>query len=236
MSNICRTIETVLFKQADPEKKKQLMRFFKTGPGEYAEGDQFIGVTVPMLRKLIPQYSKLGLEQISELMVSEYHEIRMLGLLILVRSMKKADPDRQSKIFNLYLSKTAYINNWDLVDLSAAEIVGYYLHNNPSDLLFRLARSESIWERRIAIMATFYDIKNQDFDQTLQIAGILLQDKHDLIHKAVGWMLREVGNRDMECEINFLNRHYHNMPRTMLRYAIEKFPEPLRQNYLKGRV
>ena len=211
-------------------------RFFKTGPGEYGEGDIFIGVRVPVLRKLIKDYLHLPIEEIKLLLQSAIHEERLFALLLLVRISSKADEAEKKSIYELYLKSTAYINNWDLVDTSAEHIVGRYLKDKNRTPLYRLAKSTDLWERRIAIMATFHFIKHHDFADTLQIAKILLSDRHDLIHKAVGWMLREIGNRDLSAEENFLQKHYEKMPRTMLRYAIEKFPEAKRQRYLKGEI
>ncbi len=236
MSEICSRVEQALFAQADEQKRADLMRFFKTGPGQYTEGDLFIGVTVPKIRKTLKNFTWIDLGDIAELLGSNYHEVRIMGLLILVERMKKADRDTQTKIFSLYLSNTGAINNWDLVDVSAPHIVGRFLENDPLPQLEKLALSSNLWERRIAIIATFYHIRQNRFEPTLLIARLLVRDPHDLIHKAVGWMLREIGNRDLKTETSFLNQHYPHMPRTMLRYAIEKFPEPLRQDYLKGRI
>ncbi|NNL76945.1 MAG: DNA alkylation repair protein [Desulfobacterales bacterium] len=211
-------------------------RFFKTGPGEYGEGDIFIGVRVPVLRKLIKDYLDLPIKEIKLLLQSAIHEERLFALLLLVRISSKADEAEKKSIYELYLKSTAYINNWDLVDTSAEHIVGGYLKDKNRTPLYRLAKSTDLWERRIAIMATFHFIKHHDFSDTLRTAKILLSDRHDLIHKAVGWMLREIGNSDLAAEENFLQKHYEKMPRTMLRYAIEKFPEAKRQRYLKGEI
>ncbi len=229
-------IQTALRKQANPEDISILQRFFKTGPGEYGEGDRFIGVRVPATRRVARQFCDLSLTDTQTLLQSSIHEERLLALILLVEKFKRATPEEQKKIYKIYLSHTKTINNWDLVDTSAEHIVGAYLCNRSRALLTRLAQSDSLWERRIAIMATFHFIKQNDFDDTLNIARMLLTDQEDLIHKAVGWMLREIGNRNRECEEAFLRRHYRNMPRTMLRYAIEKFPEERRQAYLKGTV
>ena len=212
-----------------------LQRFFKTGPGQYGEGDLFRGIRVPQIRRLAANHP-LPLEQAERLLHSAYHEDRLLALLILVRKFAKADEAGQAAIYALYLRSTRYINNWDLVDVSAEHIVGAYLSNKSQEPLDHLARSRTIWERRIAILATFHFIRRGNFDATLRIAGILLTDKEDLIHKAVGWMLREVGKRDIQKEEAFLGAHYRQMPRTMLRYAIERFPEEKRRSYLKGTV
>ena len=211
-------------------------RFFKTGPGEYGEGDKFIGIRVPVLRKLTKDYLDLPIKEITILLQSPVHEERLFALLLLVRISSKADEALKKKFYELYLKNTEFINNWDLVDSSAEHIVGAYLKDRRRAPLYRLAKSTDLWERRIAIMATFHFIKHKDFSDTLKIAKILLLDRHDLIHKAVGWMLREIGKRDLSAEEDFLKQHYKNMPRTMLRYAIEKFPEPKRQKYLLGKV
>lgn len=217
---------------ADPETAEHSQRFFKTGPGEYAEGDQFLGIRVPNIRKLARQFKDLSLSETEKLLQSEYHEERLCALIILVEKSKKAHPAELQKLFELYLDNTIHINNWDLVDTSAEHIVGAYLSDKDRRVLYRLAQSDSLWERRIAVMSTFNFIKNGDFDDPLAIAELLLDDNHDLIHKAVGWMLREVGNRSRPTEEAFLEKHIQNMPRTMLRYAIEKFPEEKRQYYL----
>jgi 3-methyladenine DNA glycosylase AlkD len=229
-------IVTGLKALADPERGKASQWFFKTGPGEYGQGDRFLGIRVPELRRLAREYRQLPIEQMIELLHSEYHEARLLALLLLVRAYSKGDDLQRRRIFELYLDNTRYINNWDLVDSSAHFIVGDYLMNRSRKRLYSLARSKSLWERRIAIISTFRFIREEDFDDALAIAEILLSDREDLIHKGVGWMLREIGNRDRMVEEKFLNEHYRRMPRTMLRYAIEKFPEMRRQEYLKGTV
>ena len=211
-------------------------RFFKTGPGEYGEGDLFRGIRVPVLRKLAKEYQSLTLAETEGLLRSSYHEDRLLALLILVRGYLRGDDAVKEKAFGLYLKNTQFINNWDLVDSSAAQIVGAFLWDKDRDVLYRLAQSSDLWERRIAIIATFHFIRRCEFSETLKIAEILLADREDLIHKAVGWMLREVGNQNMNIEEGFLRNHYKKMPRTMLRYAIEKFPQRKRQQYLRGEV
>lgn len=217
------------------EKAKIMQGFFKTGRGQYGEGDVFLGLTVPESRALAKKYSALSYEEIRLLLESKIHEERLIALLMLVNNYQK-NKEKQEEIYNFYLSNSKRINNWDLVDLTADKIMGNYLFDKPKDILYRLAKSENIWERRISIISTFHFIKNNSFDDTLSIAKILLGDKHDLIHKAVGWMLREVGKRDMEKEEQFLKEHYKKIPRTALRYAIEKFPENKRQYYLRGKV
>ena len=217
---------------ADPKRAKNLSWFFKTGKGEYGEGDKFLGLTVPACRKLSRKYRKLPLSQTGTLLKSEYHEERLIALLILVQQY----PDQPGIIFDYYLKNTRFINSWDLVDLSAPKIVGEYLLDKKPDPIFDLAKSDSLWERRIAIISTFAFIYKKQPDLTLQISKILLKDKHDLIHKAVGWMLREVGKRCSEKSLtDFLDSHCLTMPRTTLRYAIERLPEPKRKYYLKLR-
>jgi 3-methyladenine DNA glycosylase AlkD len=221
---------------ADDDVAQQSQRFFKTGKGEYGEGDVFLGIRVPELRKLVKQYRDMSLKDVSRLLKSRFHEERLLALLMLVSLFETASPEDEKKIYGLYLDHTAYINSWDLVDLSAGQIVGAYLRDGDKKPLYTLARSKDLWERRIAIIATFHFIKNHEFDDTLRLSEILINDREDLIHKAVGWMLREVGKRDMKIEEAFLKIHYRKMPRTMLRYAIEKFPEETRQAYLRGTI
>ena len=209
-------------------------RFFKTGPGEYAEGDRFIGVRVPAIRGVAKQYRALAHDEVLALLRSAIHEERLLALLILCDQYKRGDAAERKRIYDAYLGHTAFINNWDLVDASAHKIVGPHLENRSRRPLDRLARSKNFWERRIAVIATFFFIQREEFDDTLRIADRLLDDGEDLIHKAVGWMLREVGKRDLRREEAFLQDRYGRMPRTMLRYAIERFPERRRQAYLKG--
>jgi 3-methyladenine DNA glycosylase AlkD len=225
-----------LINMANDTIAQHSQKFFKTGKGEYGEGDVFLGIRVPQLRKLVKQFRNMSLLDISKLIKSRYHEERLLALLILVAMFQEASRDGQKKIYNFYLKHTATINNWDLVDSSAAQIVGAYLRDGDKKPLYTLARSKELWERRIAIIATFHFIKHHEFDDALCVSEILLNDREDLIHKAVGWMLREVGKRDLKTEDAFLKSHYQTMPRTMLRYAIEKFPEERRQAYLKGSV
>ena len=213
-----------------------LQRFFKTGPGQYGEGDRFLGIRVPQLRRLVRDNRGMRLGEILSLLQSEWHEERLMALLLMVEAYRRGDREVRQEVFDAYLANTSRINNWDLVDSSAEHIVGAHVDPIRPDLLVRLARSESLWERRIAMLATFHWIRKGDFRPALQIADVLCADPHDLIHKAVGWMLREVGNRDLEVEEEFLRPRYRQMPRTMLRYAIERFPEPLRLAYLKGEV
>jgi 3-methyladenine DNA glycosylase AlkD len=211
-----------------------LSRFFKTGPGQYGEGDVFIGVKVPALRKFAKEFTALSLTDVECLLQSEIHEARLVALLLLIFQTAKADTKSRKDIFDLYLANTNRINNWDLVDISAPHIVGAYLSNKSRRPLYKLARSASLWERRISILSTFHFIRQNDFGDTLSIAELLLRDKEDLIHKAVGWLLREIGKRELDIEEGFLKQFHHIMPRTMLRYAIEKFPERKRLTYLKS--
>lgn len=217
---------------AAPGKAKVLQRFFRTGRGEYGEGDVFLGVTVPGSRRVAKKYADISLQDVKMLLHSKIHEERMVALLILVDKYR-SDPEGMVRF---YLDNLAHVNNWDLVDLTAPKILGAFLQCRDRSLLYRLARSGNLWERRVAIITTQAFIKEGDFDDTIKIAGILLGDENDLIHKAVGWMLREVGKNDMAAEEAFLKKHYREMPRTMLRYAIERFPERKRRAYLEGRV
>lgn len=229
-------IQRTLRKLANKQKARLLQGFFKTGPGQYGEGDVFLGITVPLLRKLAKECREATVADAITLLRSEIHEQRMLALFLLVQTYAEGDETVKRQIYTSYLRNTRYINNWDLVDLSAPNIVGEYLVNRDRTPLYALARSRDLWKKRIAILATFRFIKQDDFSDSLAIAGMLIKDDHDLIHKAVGWMLREVGKRDLRAEEGFLQKHYQSMPRTMLRYAIERFPEVKRQRYLKGKV
>jgi 3-methyladenine DNA glycosylase AlkD len=221
---------------ASEENARIAQWFFKTGPGEYGEGDQFIGVRAPDLRRLAKELKATPVDEVLQLLQSPIHEDRSLALLILVQAFTKGDAATKQRIYEAYLQHTDFINNWDLVDVSAPHIVGAYLFDKSRQPLYKLVKSSSLWERRISIISTQHFIRQNDFADTLQIAERLLHDRHDLIHKAVGWMLREIGNRDLATEEAFLREHYQTMPRTMLRYAIEKFPEPKRQAYLKGTI
>lgn len=216
----------------NPEKATILAGFFKTGKGEYGEGDIFLGVNVPEQRKVAKRYLNATLKDIQRLLSSKVHEERLTALIILIAKHQKADTALKKRIFDFYLKNIRYINNWDLVDISARHIIGDYLIDKQRAILYRLAVSKQLWERRIAVMATFRFIKEDQFEDTLKISKMLLNDEHDLIHKAVGWMLREVGKRDKKIEEGFLKKHYKEMPRTMLRYAIERFSEAERRFYL----
>ncbi len=229
-------IRKEMISQGDPERAAHCQIFFKTGVGQYGEGDLFHGIRVPETRKMAKRCRDFSLNQIDTLLHSPFHEERLLALFVLVWQFSRNIPNHQKAIFKLYLNNTQYINNWDLVDSSAHLIVGPWLKNRPRKILHQLALSDSLWERRIAMMATFHFIRGCDYEDTLIMAGTLINDNHDLIHKAVGWMLREIGNRDRAVEEVFLKEHYQAMPRTMLRYAIEKFPEELRQKYLRGTI
>lgn len=221
---------------ADPEQAAQLQRFFKTGPGEYGHGDRFLGIRMPQLRKAVKGHLEIPLSDMDALLHTNVHEYRMAALLILTYCYPKADKGQQTRIYKYYLANTRWINNWDLVDVTVTHVVGAHLMNRSRKVLYQLARSESLWERRISIVATFAFIRQNQIEDTLKIADLLLGDNHDLIHKAVGWMLREVGKRDCESMEYFLLPRYSGMPRTMLRYAIEKLPESRRQAYLKGHL
>ena len=229
-------IQKELESLADPGHAEILQRFFKTGPGEYGEGDRFRGIRVPVLRKTARKYRDLPLTEAGRLLQSAFHEDRLLALLILIEHYYRRDDTVRDGIHRFYLNHTGWVNNWDLVDVSAPHLVGHYLMGRSKDPLTRLAASRVMWERRMAIIATFHFIKQGDYDDTLRVARLLLGDPEDLIHKAVGWMLREVGKRKVEAAEAFLQAHYRNMPRTMLRYAIERFPEARRQAYLRGAV
>jgi 3-methyladenine DNA glycosylase AlkD len=217
---------------ARPERAKANRWFFKTGPGEYGEGDRFLGVTVPQLRAIAREYRNMPLKYVVALLRSPWHEERLIALLIMVRQYVDGDARARRTIHQAYLRNTASINNWDLVDASAAQIVGAHLDAGDRRALRRLACSTSLWERRIAMIATYHYIRQGDFRDALAVAELLLNDEHDLIHKAAGWMLREIGKRDRRVEEAFLERHAARMPRTMLRYAIERLPAGVRRRYL----
>lgn len=224
------SVQDELQKGGNKKRAKLVARYFKTGKGEYGEGDVFIGLTVPQVRIIAKKYRDLPLKEVKNLLYSPIHEYRLTALIIL--TYKKLT----SEIVDLYLSNTKYINNWDLVDLSSHEILGIYLLDKPRKILYDLAKSKNIWERRIAVISTFAFLREKDFYDSLALAEILLHDTHDLIHKAVGWMLREVGKRNEKVLVDFLSTRYKTMPRTTLRYAIEKFDKPVQQKYLKGAV
>ena len=211
-------------------------QFFKSGKGDYGEGDRFLGVRVPVIRKEVARFREAQLRTVLALLKSSWHEERLLAVLLLVDQYKRGDEDNKSAICAAYLEHRRYINNWDIVDSSAHLIVGPHIQHGSRAILRQLAESEVVWDRRIAMMATYHFIRQSDFKDALKIARILRDDTHDLIHKIVGWMLREIGNRDRATEEKYLSRNYKRMPRTMLRYAIEKFPETRRKAYLNGNI
>lgn len=226
-------IQTRLRSRASPETARSLQSFFKTGPGQYGEGDVFLGIKVPVIRAVAKEFPAVDLDAAVDLLHSRFHEERLLALLFLMRHFTTGDTHERQSVYHAYLANTAWVNNWDLVDLSAPQVVGAYLADQARAPLYQLVRSASLWERRIAIVSTLHFIRSNDFDDSLQLAEHLLHDREDLIHKATGWMLREVGKRDQARLEIFLDQHGPAMPRTMLRYAIERFPETLRQAYLR---
>lgn len=236
MSSTAKDVLDALKEVADPVKAEHSKRFFKSGPGEYGEGDKFLGIKVPEQRKIAKRYKDLPLKELTKLLRSKWHEGRLTACYITVLQYKMGTEEHKEALFQMYINNTEYVSGWDLVDSSAHSVVGPHLPPDRRDLLDRLATSDMLWERRIAMIATYHYIKQEQFEDALRIAEVLVHDEHDLIQKAVGWMLREVGNRNRDAEEAFLQEHYHTMPRTMLRYAIEKFPEPLRKAYLEGRA
>jgi 3-methyladenine DNA glycosylase AlkD len=229
-------LRDTLKKASNPEQAKIYLRFFKTGEGEYGEGDKFLGIKVPVSRNIAKLFRDLSLPEIQELLDSKIHDERLIALFVLIEQYRRGIEQEKKVIYKFYLKNTKRINNWDLVDLSAERIIGAYLLEKDKKILFKLAGSKNLWERRISIISTFHFIRNGYYDATLKISEMLLNDDHDLIHKAVGWMLREVGNRNLPEEEKFLKKYYKTMPRTMLRYAIEKFSEKKRQAYMKGKI
>ena len=222
---------------ANKEIAKHSLRFFKTAKGEYGHGDIFLGVRTPQIRLIAKKHIGISTTEMKTLIKSKYHEERLLGLIILVNKYSKAkDEKSKNQLYKIYVSSFKYVNNWDLVDVTCPHIIGKHLMDNDRSILYSWAKSDDLWTKRIAIVSTHWFIRKNDLDDTFKIAEMLLNDEHDLIHKAVGWMLREAGKRDLEKEEIFLKKHYKNMPRTMLRYSIEKFPEPKRQKYLKGKI
>jgi 3-methyladenine DNA glycosylase AlkD len=237
MNNVtAKEISGRLQKLGNEKDAQFLQRFFKTGPGQYGEGDIFLGIRVPVLRKLAGEYQARTPNKVLPLLRSPYHEVRVLALILLVNAFSQGDDTVRKQIYDLYLANTRHINNWDLVDISAPNIVGAFLSGRSKKPLYVLAKSKNLWERRIAVLATFYFIRREQFTDSLRIAEILLPDKEDLIHKAVGWMLREIGKRDGKCAEIFLKEHCREMPRTMLRYAIERLEPVKRRMYLNGTV
>ncbi len=234
MSTLSDQILNELKNLGDPERATHSQRFFKTGAGEYGEGDVFLGIKVPVQRALAKRYRKATHSDSLALLHSQYHEVRLTALFLMVDLYTRGNAQEKKQIYTDYLANVRYINNWDLVDSSAMQIVGHFLFDKDRNHLRTLARSEDLWERRVSIIASYHFIRQYEFQDTLDLSEIMLHDTEDLIHKAVGWMLREVGNRSRPTEERFLMDHYRVMPRTMLRYAVEKFPEALRQAYLKG--
>jgi 3-methyladenine DNA glycosylase AlkD len=232
MTQTAKQVVAELKKHANPSKAKVVAGFFKTGPGEYGEGDSFWGINVPQQREIARAYRELPLSEIPQLLAHKTHEVRLTGLLLLVQHFERADEKTRGDIVRLYLRESHNINNWDMIDLSAPNILGTWLLGRDKKVLYRLAKSKSIWERRIAIVATFAFIRKNQFTDTLQISEVLLRDAHDLLHKACGWMLREVGKRSPKDLRIFLDRHSAVMPRTMLRYAIERMSGKEKHHYM----
>lgn len=238
MTLLVEQVKAALEDKAIPEKAAFFPRFFKSGPGEYGEGDKFLGVKVPEQRKIAKSvYKEISLDEIETLIQDKYHEVRLTGVMILVYCYEKlkSDEDRK-KLVDFYLKNLKWVNNWDLVDSSCHHILGHYYLNKDKSLFYELASKDHLWSQRVAMVSTYYWIKRGKFEDALALAEKLLDHPHDLMHKAVGWMLREIGNKDYEVEFEFLKKHYQQMPRTALRYAIEKFDEEVRQDFLKGRV
>ena len=222
---------------ANKEIAQHSLRFFKTDKGEYGHGDLFLGVRAPQIRLIAKKHIDISITDMKTLIQSKYHEERFLGLIILVNKYAKTkDKKNRNQLYKIYVSSFKYINNWNLVDVTCPHVTGKHLIDKDRTILYKWAKSEDLWTKRIAMVSTFSFIRKNDLEDTFKIAEILLQDKHDLIHKAVGWMLREAGKRDIKKEEAFLKKHYKTMPRTMLRYSIEKFPETKRQKYLKGTI
>ncbi len=228
-----RDIETELQTLENPERARISRRFFKTGKGQYGEGDVFIGITVPNTRKVAKKYSSASLQDVKILISSKIHEYRLTALLILVHQFKNGTEEQKKELFSFYLKNTKHINNWDLVDLTAPNIVGSYLLDKDKALLYKLANSKDLWEKRIAIVATLTFIRKMHFEDTLKLSELFLKETHDLIHKATGWMLRELGKKDQATLESFLKKHASKMPRIMLRYAIECFLKEKRKSYLQ---
>ena len=235
LTNHLRSLLSELRRAASPRRAAASKWFFKTGPGEYGEGDRFLGISVPELRKIARRHQDAGLGDTQTLLRSPWHEARLLALLILVRQYERGDDRKRAAIHRLYLRNKRFVNNWDLVDSSAAQIVGAHLVGDRR-LLRKLAISSSLWDRRIAMVATYHYIRQGSFDDAFAIARLLRDDRHDLIHKAVGWMLREIGKRDVRAEMGYLDKHAARMPRTMLRYAIERLPKADRLRYLSKKL
>ena len=235
MKQITKTITSELQALSNAEKREIFPKFFKAGKGEYGEGDRFLGVTVPNIRAIAKQYKNISLNEIRELIQSEWHEVRLCALLIMVEKSKKKDETLRQQLFDLYLSQTDRINNWDLVDLSCRFIVGEYLLDKSRDILYQLAQSPLLWDNRIAIVSTYAFIRKGQLEDTYVLRDIMMHHPHDLMHKAIGWMLRETGKRNPERLYDYVMNHRADMPRTMLRYAIEKF-SPTERSVLMKRV
>lgn len=229
-------VQKTLRQFKNPQYAAHSQKFFKTGKGEYGEGDVFLGIRVPQVRKVAKQFKELSFKECEQLLKSKFHEERLLALVILVHKFQKGDEKIKERIFKLYLRSPKYINNWDLVDVSAHKILGPYVEGKDLSVLDELAQSKNLWKRRMAMISTFHFLRDRNFSPILRVAKILLNDDHDLIHKAVGWALREVGNRHLNTEKEFLKKYYKTMPKTMLRYAVEKFPKELRKKYYDGKV
>ncbi|WP_278564892.1 DNA alkylation repair protein [Prevotella melaninogenica] len=223
MKQLTKTITNKLQALSDAEKREIFPKFFKAGKGEYGEGDRFLGVTVPNIRAIAKLHKDISIEEIRELIQSEWHEVRLCALIIMVKKSKKKDEALRKELFNLYLSQTKRINNWDLVDLSCRFIIGEYLLDKSRDILYQLAQSPLLWDNRIAIVSTYAFIRKGQLEDTYALSDLMMQHPHDLMHKAIGWMLREAGKRDSERLYDYVMSHRADMPRTMLRYAIEKF-------------
>jgi len=226
------TVQRELRKLADPEVALHSGRYFKTGTGEYAEGDKFLGIRMPQIRTLVKTCADMDAAVVGKFLQSQWHEERIFALLVMVQQFQKGPVSKQKEIYTTYLDSTVFINNWDLTDCSAYQIVGGWLSERSRKPLYKLVKSESLWERRIAVMATFHFIRNDDYADTLALSELLLEDQEDLIHKVSGWMLREVGKRDVGALYGFLDQHAAVMPRTMLRYSIEKLADQKRKHYM----
>ena len=235
MKQITKTITSELQALSNAEKREIFPRFFKAGKGEYGEGDRFLGVTVPNIRAIAKLHKDISIEEIRELLQSEWHEVRLCALIIMVEKSKKKDEALRKELFNLYLSQTKRINNWDLVDLSCRFIIGEYLLDKSRDILYQLAQSSLLWDNRIAIVSTYAFIRKGQLEDTYALSDLMMQHPHDLMHKAIGWMLREAGKRNPERLYDYVMSHRADMPRTMLRYAIEKF-SPKERTILMKRV
>jgi DNA alkylation repair enzyme len=235
MTQINKTITQELQSLSNAEKREIFPKFFKAGKGQYGEGDRFLGVTVPNIRTIAKRHKEISLEEIRELLESEWHEVRLCALIIMVETSKKKDETLRQKLFDLYLSQTDHINNWDLVDLSCHHIVGEYLLDKSRDILYQLAQNRLLWDNRIAIVSTYAFIRKGQLEDTYALSELMMHHPHDLMHKAIGWMLREAGKRDSDRLYDYIMSHRADMPRTMLRYAIEKF-SPIERSILMKRA